>query len=93
MLGLLMIERDQCLALALRQPGYCRAPGWQDIRQEAITPYLLLGNPRQRLLQHQAALLENRIRLPRWQIPPTLQRQAALPSSARAALNRAGYAC
>jgi hypothetical protein len=39
--GLLMGEGGSVLALALRQPGFRRAPGWEEIRDGRIVPYTL----------------------------------------------------
>jgi ribosomal peptide maturation radical SAM protein 1 len=39
--GLLLQEGEQFLALPLRQPGFRRAPAWEEIRAKRVTPYLL----------------------------------------------------
>jgi ribosomal peptide maturation radical SAM protein 1 len=39
--GLLITEQDKYLALALRQPGYRRAPSWSEIRHSEIVPHML----------------------------------------------------
>ena len=41
--GLLVEESDRFVALALRQPGYRRAPTWEEIRSARIAPYALAG--------------------------------------------------
>jgi ribosomal peptide maturation radical SAM protein 1 len=41
--GLILRERGNILALALRQPGYKRAPSWSEIRANAEEPYMLSG--------------------------------------------------
>ena len=40
-LGILMSEGENVLALALRQPGFRRAPDWEEIRDGRIVPYTL----------------------------------------------------
>ncbi len=39
--GLLLQEGEQFLALPLRQPGFRRAPSWEEIRAARTVPYLL----------------------------------------------------
>ena len=39
--GLLAAENGSYLALALRQPGYRRAPSWPEIRSGDMVPYML----------------------------------------------------
>ncbi len=39
--GLLLEEGDSFLGLALRQPGYRRAPTWDEIRLSRVTPYAI----------------------------------------------------
>jgi ribosomal peptide maturation radical SAM protein 1 len=38
-LGFLVREEEEFLALPLRQPGWCRAPTWNEILEARITPY------------------------------------------------------
>ncbi|MFI4987847.1 MAG: RiPP maturation radical SAM C-methyltransferase, partial [Alphaproteobacteria bacterium] len=46
--GLLLQEGEQYLALPLRQPGFCRAPSWEEIRAGLTTPYMLRDAPPRR---------------------------------------------
>ena len=41
--GLLLQEGELFLSLALRQPGFRRAPAWQEIRRARVVPHLLRG--------------------------------------------------
>lgn len=49
-LGLLVEEGPELLALPLRQPGWRRAPSWQEATQDGVVPYALLdpGDPEAR---------------------------------------------
>jgi ribosomal peptide maturation radical SAM protein 1 len=39
--GLLLREGEECLALPLRQPGWRRAPTWDEVLDGTVTPYAL----------------------------------------------------
>jgi len=39
--GILLREGDRFLSLALRQPGYRRAPTWEEIRASRVVPYAI----------------------------------------------------
>jgi ribosomal peptide maturation radical SAM protein 1 len=43
-LGLVLVEGDRVLTLALRQPGYAAAPDWSDIRAGRTVPFTLGGS-------------------------------------------------
>lgn len=78
-LKLLFRERELYLALALRQPGFRRAPSWTEVRAQTCVPYLLQPDatgpaapslPRSSMLQRPGPSTGIRGREPREPHPP-----------------------